>query len=153
MSIRAVYDCMIFLQAASNPRRVHTTFRLVESGAAELCVSADILAEVRDVLLRPRHREKFPALTDEHVSEFLADMASRFTLIYEIPLVYTVDRDPKDSKYVNLAIAAGAAYLVSWDRHLLGLMDAATPEGADFLERFPSLQILDPVRFIAAVST
>jgi putative PIN family toxin of toxin-antitoxin system len=115
---------MIFLQAASNPQRVHTTFRLVESGAAELCVSADILADVRDVLFRPRHKEKFPALTDEHVSEFLASIASRSTLIDEIPHVYTVDRDPKDSKYVNLAIAAGATYLVSWDRHLLGLMES-----------------------------
>jgi len=90
MSIRAVYDCMIFLQAASNPHRVHSTFRLVESGAVTLYVSAEVLAEVRDVLSRPRHKAKFPALTDDHVSEFLTAMAKLATLVDEVPDIYTV---------------------------------------------------------------
>lgn len=152
MSVRAVYDCMIFLQAASNPQRVHSTFRLVESRAVVLCVSPEVLAEVRDVLTRPRHLEKFPALTGEHVSEFLVAIASRSTLVDDVPHAYTVVRDAKDSKYVNLALAAGAQYLVSWDHHLLGLMDETTLEGAEFRQRFPTLQILDPVRFIEAVA-
>jgi uncharacterized protein len=153
MSVRAVYDCMIFLQSASNPHRVHSTFRLVESGAVTIYVSADVLAEVRDVLTRPRHREKFPALTAEHVSEFLETIARQSSLIDDVPHVYTVSSDPKDSKYVNLALAAGVEYLVSWDQHLLGLMDEQTAQGAEFRRRFPSLHILDPVGFIAAVST
>jgi predicted nucleic acid-binding protein len=62
MTVRAVYDCMIFLQAASNPQRVHTTFGLVDSGAITLCISEQIMAEVRDVLTRQRHQQKFPAL-------------------------------------------------------------------------------------------
>jgi hypothetical protein len=33
---RAVYDCMIFLQAASRPDRVQGTFRLVREGLVTL---------------------------------------------------------------------------------------------------------------------
>ena len=152
MNLRAVYDCMIFLQAASNPQRVHSTFRLIESGNVALYISAEVLAEVRDVLTRPSHKKKFPALTDEHVSEFLAAIAARSTLVDNVREVYTVVRDPKDSKYVNLAIAAGAELVVSWDRHLLGPMDETTHEGADFRRRFPTIQILDPVRFIGFIA-
>ena len=151
MSIRAVYDCMIFLQSASNPQRVHSTFRLVESGAVTLLVSAEILEEVRDVLTRPRHKAKFPALTAEHVNGFLTAIARQARLIDNVPDVYTVKSDPKDSKYVNLALAADARYLVSWDRHMLGLMDETTPEGAEFRRLFPKLEILDPVKMILAV--
>jgi putative PIN family toxin of toxin-antitoxin system len=143
---------MLFLQAASNPKRIHTTFRLIESGTVELYVSVEVLAEVRDVLSRPRHKEKFPALTDEHVGRFLAAIASQSKLVDVVPSIYTVDRDPKDSKYVNLALAASAEYLVSWDQHLLGLMDELSAEGTDFRRRFPTLQVLDPVRFVAAVA-
>jgi|SRR5665213_286354 len=152
MSVSAVYDCMIFLQAAANPARVHSTMRLVESGKVQLHVSQDVLAEVRDVLSRPRHREKFPALTPENVSEFLEYVARHSRLIDSVPDVYTVASDPKDSRYVNLAIAAGATHLVSWDRHLLGLMNLTTAEGADFRNRFPNLQVVNPEDFVAMVA-
>jgi putative PIN family toxin of toxin-antitoxin system len=151
MTVRAVYDCMIFLQAASNPDRIHSTFRLVDSGTVILCVSADVLAEVRDVLTRPRHMEKFPALTAEHVSDFIATIASRSKLYDNVPDTYTVHRDPKDSRYVNLALAAGAEFLVSWDKHLLGLMDERLPEGSDFRSRYPALRIVCPVDFLREI--
>jgi putative PIN family toxin of toxin-antitoxin system len=151
MTVRAVYDCMIFLQAASNPGRIHSTFRLVDSGAVTLCVSAEVLAEVRDVLTRLRHKEKFPALTDEHVSEFIAWVAGRSILFDDVPNVYTVHRNAKDSKYVNLAIAAGAGYLVSWDKHLLELMDKQSPETAALDRVCPDLRILNPEKFLQEV--
>jgi predicted nucleic acid-binding protein len=57
-------------------------------------------------------------------------------------------RDPDDSHYVNLALAADAKLIVSRDRDLLDLMDNSIPEGLDFQGRFPSLRILDPVAFL-----
>jgi putative PIN family toxin of toxin-antitoxin system len=152
MSVRAVYDCMIFLQAASNPQRVHSTFRLVQSGEVTLFVSAEILAEIRDVLTRPKHTQKFPALNAENVSRFLFELVNTSTLIDQVPDAFIVSRDPKDSKYVNLAIAASAQFLVSWDPHLLALMNEQTFEGSQFRRQYPSLQILDPVRFIQMVA-
>jgi predicted nucleic acid-binding protein len=79
-------------------------------------------------------------------------VVGKSTLIENIPDKYTVARDPKGGPYVNLAIAAGAAFIVSWDQHLLGLMDRNSPEGLDFQTRFPSIQVVDPVAFIIAAT-
>ena len=58
------------------------------------------MAEVRDLLARPRVRRRFPALTD-----------------------------PKDALYINLAITARVSYLVSRDNDILDLANASTPDG------------------------
>jgi uncharacterized protein len=152
MSVVAVYDCMLCLQAASRPDRVHATFRLVYSGQVTLCISPDVLAEIRDVLTRPRHIEKFPALTARHVDAFVVDLLRHARLVEPVPAVYVVERDPKDSKYVDLAVAAQARYLVSWDRHLLNLMDESKPDGLGLRQRYPDLRIVDPPEFLRAVS-
>jgi uncharacterized protein len=150
MSVIAVYDCMMYLQAAARPSRVHTTFQLVYSGQVTLCISPDVLAEVKDVLTRPRHAEKFPALTARNIDAFLVHLMRHAKLIETVPQVYTVGRDAKDSKYVDLAVAAQAKYLVSWDHHLLDLMDDQKSEGQDFRSRWPGLRILNPLEFLRA---
>ena len=147
--VRAVYDCMIFLQAAANPSRVHSTLRLVHSGEVLLYVSAEIVNEVRDVLTRPEIRAKFPALTAEHVDVFLNDILSFSRLVDDVPKVFSLPRDPKDEPYVNLSIRVDAQYLVTWnERHLTYLMRQDTPEGRDFCRRFPQLKIVDPPTFV-----
>ena len=53
----AVLDCMVYLQAATNDRGpAFACLALVETGEVTLYVSAAILAEVRDVLTRPKIR-------------------------------------------------------------------------------------------------
>src|SRR3954470_11841875 len=115
MGVIAVYDCMLFLQAASRPDRVHGTFRLLADGTVTLCMSPAVLAEIRDVLTRPELRAKFPALTPEHVEVFLDHVLASARLIDPVAEVFTLPRDPKDEPYVNLAVAAGARYLVTWN--------------------------------------
>lgn len=148
MSTLAVYDCMFFFRAAARPQRTYTTFRLVEEALITLCMSPEVLAEIRDVLTRPEHHAKFPALTPKAVDAFLARYLRAVNWFPLVPHLYTVQRDPKDSKYVNLALAAEAPYLLTADRHLLDLMKSDTPEGRDFIHRFPKLKILDPVAFL-----
>jgi hypothetical protein len=54
--------------------------------------------------------------------------------------------------YINLAIAADARYLVTWNqRYLTYLMHQDTPEGQDFCRRFPNIKIMDPPTFIRAM--
>jgi predicted nucleic acid-binding protein len=61
-----------------------------------------------------------------------------------VPQVFSYDRDPKDARYVNLAIAAEARYLVTWDRDLLALADASRPEGREFQAAYAALRIVTP---------
>lgn len=139
---------MLFFRAAARPQRTYTTFRLVDEALVALCMSPEVLAEIRDVLTRPEHRTKFPALTPKAIDAFLARYLRAVNWFPNVAEVYTVQRDPKDSKYVNLALAAEAPYLVTADHDLLDLMNSATSDGRDFVRRFPKLRMLDPVAFL-----
>src|SRR5262249_50695319 len=122
MSIRAVFDCMLFLQAATNDAGpAFACFQLVDDGRLTLCLSPEILAEVRDVLNRPKIRRKFPHLTEDRVEEFLASAQAKGIMLDEVPKEFRYARDPDDEPYINLAIAVGAQYLVSRDSDLLDL--------------------------------
>jgi putative PIN family toxin of toxin-antitoxin system len=153
MRARAVFDCMVFLQeAARDTGPAAASLQQVREGLVELFLSPQLVGEVRDVLTRPRTQQKFPDLTPERVEVFLRDVEGMARMLAEVPGVFTYPRDPKDELYVNLALAAGARYLVTWDHDLLDLMNEQTPEGQDFRGRFPGLIILTPVAFLSALS-
>ncbi len=87
-----------------------------------LCLSAEILAEVRDVLTRPKTQRKSPLLSPEWAELFLQNAASKAVVLAEVPRAVALARDSKDEPYLNLAVAAKASYLVSRDLDLLDLM-------------------------------
>lgn len=144
MTAKAVFDCMLFLQAAtSRVDPASACFRLVDGDRLTLFLSRDILAEVREVLNRPKVRRKFPILTEEFVDAFLEWAEAKGTVLDEIPEVYQLARDPDDEPYLNLAIAAQVQYLVSRDHDLLDLMN--DPE---FRSQHSDLLIIDPVALL-----
>jgi putative PIN family toxin of toxin-antitoxin system len=148
--VRVVFDCMVFLQgAARRESPAGTCLLLVELEAIELCISEEIVSEVRDVLTRSRVRQKFPALTDELIERFLGALGKRALTVPEVPRIFSYGRDPKDEPYINLAIAAGASYLVSRDSDVLDLANPNDPDGTRLRRHAPRLQILDPVSFLA----
>jgi putative PIN family toxin of toxin-antitoxin system len=154
MSQRAVFDCMVFLQGAMRTAGpAAACFRLVDGGVVELCVSAELLAEVKDVLARPSLQRQYKTLAPANVAKFMAEVEGKAILIPNVPPIFSYARDPKDEPYVNLAAAAGARYLVTRDKDLLDLMDESTPEGRDFRHRFPGLTILDPPAFFRAFAS
>ena len=151
---RVVFDCMIFVQSVlSDTGPSAHLIDLLEAGAFTLFVSRASLDEVRDVLARPKLRAAKPALTDELVEAFLVRVSRYSTLIKQPPTVFFYPRDPKDEKYVNLAVAAKAAYIVSWDTDLLSLMTGHTYECKDFRRRFRPLQVIGPVEFLRLLET
>lgn len=148
---KVVFDCNVFVQAfftASGPAA--SCVRLAENGVVRLLLSAEILAEVRGVLNRPKLQRKFPAASHELVDEFLRRLLDHADIVKEVGKRFDYDRDPKDEMYINLALSAGAEYLVSRDNDLLDLMKE-TDTARDFQQRFPSLTILNPVAFLREV--
>ena len=153
MTSRVVFDCMVFLQGAACPDGpAGACLRLAERGYVELCLSTEVLREVREVLSRPKIRQRFPALTDETLTTFFAQLNRFAQFVGEVPRVVPLPRDPKDEKYLDLAVAAGASHLVSYDNDLLDLMDEQRPEGRVFRARFPQITIHDPVSFLRTLS-
>jgi putative PIN family toxin of toxin-antitoxin system len=143
---------MLFVRAASRPHRVHTLFDLVDQGHVQLVLSPEVLAEIRDVLTRPKLVAKFPALTQPAVDAFLAKYMRAARWVTNVQEHYVLQRDPKDSKYLNLAIEGQLTYVVSDDLDLLDLMESSSTAGQDFRGRFPNIRIVRPRDFAAIVS-
>jgi predicted nucleic acid-binding protein len=106
------------------------------------------MAEVRDVLARPRVQRQFPALTGDLVDRFVAALERQALVIPEVTRVFAYERDPKDEPYINLAIAAGAGYLVSRDTDILDLAKPTDLDGVRLQRHAPHLRILGPVSFL-----
>ncbi len=144
MSIRVVYDTMIFVQAAARPDRIHAPFRAILDGRVILCLSPGLVAEITDVLARPAVRARFPALTDRAAETFLADIQLRANKFDPLPVVFTWPQHPDDDHVFNLAIHAKSPRLVTWETRIFKLASEATP-AADQLRRLaPDLRIVTP---------
>jgi putative PIN family toxin of toxin-antitoxin system len=142
--ISAVFDCMVMLQAATNEQGpAFACLALVEANEVQLHVSPTILAEVQDVVSRPKIRARFPHLTQERADLFLGKLATLAVVLSSVPDGGVRVRDPDDLPYLDLAIATNAGYLVSRDKDLLDLM-----KDPAFTNRCPQLRIVDPVAFL-----
>ena len=145
--IDAVFDTVALLQAATNQNGpAGACLSFVDAGQVRLYVSDYLLAEIAEVLQTPAIRKAFPTLTDELVSEFLLQLTEKGQLLANVPIQFRYPRDPNDEPIINLAIVANAAFLVSRDKDLLGLMQDTT-----FRSTYPKLQIVDPVSFCGTV--
>lgn len=144
MATLAVFDCMVFLQGAAKAEGpAGACLALAEEGAVTLCLSQEVLDEVREVLLRPKIQKKFPSLTADRVDAFLEAIRKRAQWFESVPHAATPLRDPDDAPYLDLAICGTAKYLVTRDNDLLDLMRDAT-----FTASFPHLTIVEPVAFL-----
>lgn len=150
---RAVFDCMVFLQGAARRNGpAARCLRMAEQGHVSLLLSVAILNEIKDVLGRPAALRKFPELADILLPRRLEEWRHAGIMIETVPPTLRLVADAKDEKYLNLAIAGNADFLVSWDKHLLALRSDATPEGLAFPEACPTTRIVTPVEFLQAIS-
>jgi putative PIN family toxin of toxin-antitoxin system len=151
--LRVVYDCVVFLQGAGRRNNAaRRCLELVDADIVELCLSADVLTEIEDVLNRPELLRKFPLLKSEDSQALLRTARQKSLLVANVPKVISLPRDPDDEPYIDLAVAAEAGFLVTWnERHLTYLMRQDTPEGIEFCRRFPNLRIVDPPAFLRAI--
>lgn len=150
---QVVFDCMIFIQAVlSDTGPAATLLDLLEADAFTLFVSAEILDEAQGVLSRPKLRASKPSLTDERIEAVLKRVTQKAILIGKVPHKFTLSRDPKDEKYINVAVEAQVDYIVSRDKDLLDLMTGHTEECKDFRRRFRLLEVIDPVEFLREIA-
>lgn len=106
--ILAVFDTNILVSAFRNPAgNEAAALRLVTRGEVRPCLSRDILAEYREVLLRPRFG--FAAAAVGSLLQALEDVGVGM----ELPPSTISSPDPKDTMVIACAMAAGAEYLVT----------------------------------------
>ena len=152
--LAVVFDCMIFLQGLIKERGAAVEcLEAFESGSIRLWVCEEILREIADVLTRPKLQAKFSLLTTERAEKLLQTLRQKATLINSVPQLFKYSRDPKDEKYINLAVFAKAAFLVSRDNDLLDLMTDFTDEAKEFRQKFRWLKVIEPQEFLQIIKT
>lgn len=150
---RVVSDTGVYLRASIRATNVSSSFlRRAEAGEIRLCVSRELLAEARDVLTRPELRAKNARLDAAALERFLLEIEANATLIDPLPEHIRLGRDPDDEHLLNLAVEAGAAYLVTFDNDLLDLMWALDPAAVEFRELHPTITILTPGELITRLN-
>ena len=152
--LAVVFDCNVYVQIFLNPDGpACRCYELVKKGEIELFVTGEILAEVAEVLSRPRFKKLVSGITSELIENFLIEIALMTIEIKNVPEEFKYQRDPDDEIYLNLAIAARADYLISLDNDLLDLTNKKGKESLDFQRRYPMLKIITPNRLLSRVGT
>ncbi len=150
--IRVVLDCNVFLQSLLNPRSVASKcVESVRDRRVNLFISRDTLNEFRDVIFRPNIFSKLPDMTASQIELFIDEIVNISALVKSVPTKFRFERDPKDEIFINLAIAAGADFIVSRDNDLLDLMTTHTDEAKEFRQRFRRLKVVSPPEFLSIV--
>ena len=123
--MRAVLDANVLVSAAIStagpPRQIVSAW---VDGRFELIASPALLAELRDVLARPKFRRWISTAT---AVDFIGGLADDALVLDDPPALPGVSPDPDDDYLIALARAAQADYLISGDRHLLDLTDPDPP--------------------------
>jgi putative PIN family toxin of toxin-antitoxin system len=123
--VRVVLDANVLVSAAIStagpPREIVGAWI---DARFELVASPALLAELRDVLARPKFRRWISAGV---AREFVDGLAEDALIVDDPPAVEGLSPDPDDDYLFALARAANADYLVSGDRHLLDLADPDPP--------------------------
>jgi len=67
-------------------------------------------------------RDKF-GYTDEEINTFVEAIISFSDIVNPEIVIEAIKADPDDNKILECAVAAGASYIVSGDKHLLELKE------------------------------
>ena len=104
-------------------------------GDYDLLVSEPVLIEYQQALTYA-HVRKLHGYTDLQIEGWLGEVRKTSINIVAIGALRVVSADPKDDKFIECAIAGGADYIVSGDKHLLDLRE------------YEGIRILSPADFL-----
>jgi uncharacterized protein len=130
-----IFDTSTLISAAIRVGSVPDRAFMKAAKTGDLIVSVETLGELREVLCRPSFdRYRHPQERDEFVAMYEA-----MTICVADVLPVMACRDPKDDKFLALAVASGANVIVSSDGDLL------------VLETFHDTVIITPRQFLDSV--
>jgi putative PIN family toxin of toxin-antitoxin system len=134
--MRLVVDTNVFVSILIRPGQTLSAFAEYLDRACVILYSTDTLTELVDIL----RRRKFAAYTSaEEVAAFVEWVINTGELVATEGIAVAC-RDPKDEKFVAVALAGRADYLISGDQDLL------------VLGRVGSTPIVSPAALLALVN-
>ena len=109
--MKIVLDTNCLIQSIPRQSRYRSVWDSLKRGEHILCVSTDILEEYVEILQR---------LTDYETAELIVKTIINSPFVELVTPYYhfeMIKADPDDNKFVDCAIASGARYVVTNDRH------------------------------------
>lgn len=134
--LRVVLDTNVVISALLLQRSLTRQAFDRASSDGIVLVSAETIEELNDVLRRPKF-EKY--IGEEERIEFLTAYVREAVLV-NVTEAIKACRDPRDDKFLELAISGRATHIVTGDAGLLAL------------HPFRTIPILAPARFIGSTS-
>ena len=133
--MKIVLDTNVFLIALPLHSPYRTIFNGLRDGAFTLVISNEILTEYEEILTK----QTSPGIA-QNVIKFILSLPNVIEqqVYFRWNLIHV---DPADNKFVDCAIAAGAKYIVTEDKHFNSIRQ----------EEFFTLEILNGDAFIAKI--
>lgn len=133
--MRAVLDT-VFVRALINPKGRWGRLLFGHADKYVIVLSPEIVKEILKVIHRPELHRRFPEMADLPRMELVLSKLEEAEVV-EPRERLAVCRDPKDNKFFECAVAAGADYIVSEDRDILDVKeyrDIIVASATEFLE-------------------
>jgi len=128
--MKVVCDTNVLLSGFLFGGHCRTIIRLASEGRIEAFISSSLLAELENVLARPKF-----GLTAAEITAIIDLVRQTFVPVSPIESITVVAEDPDDDAVLEAALAAGAVVVVSGDSHLLDLRE------------FRGIRIVSPASF------
>ncbi len=136
--MRVVIDTNVFVSSFINqkgaPRGVIDQWK---TGTIILCVTEEILEEYIEVLAR------LGLVGEPELEELLGLFKRKEGIIFitSTKKLLVVKADPDDNKFIECAVSARASYIISGDKHLIGL------------KKYRNISILTPADFLTLMKS
>lgn len=112
--------------------------QLVENGGIELCVSPEILGELKATLAYPK-LQKFHRHDSKWIAAFIRELSEMARVTPGKIIIEIIKEDPSDNIYLACALEGLADFIISGDHHLANL------------GKFRDIRIVNPAAFLKAL--
>jgi hypothetical protein len=134
--MKVVIDTNVFISRFLSPQGTPARIiELAEAGAFHVLVSETLVSEYERTL-QYEHVRKVHGLTAEQLQKWASNLRRIALFVQPTTPIDVIFRDPDDNKFIECALAGGADYIVSGDKHLLDLREYA------------GIRILSPADFL-----
>jgi putative PIN family toxin of toxin-antitoxin system len=111
-------------------------------------LSKPVLDEYRAVLSHPSLHERFPELAAKDIAYLMKRLLFIGEYVRTPRAHFEFPRDPRDEKFIELAIELSATWIISSDKDLLSLPQSKSDAGKRFRQRLPGVKVIEASDFL-----
>lgn len=139
--MKAVLDTNVWLSAIFWEGEANKIIEKVEKEKFEIIISREIISEIIEVLNKEAKFQKFIENRKQSTEELIRTILSIATLTETKTKIELIKEHPKDNIILEAAFDGKANYIVSYDKHILNLLE------------FREIKAVSPTEFLKILKT